>query len=160
MVLRRAELDGTLEDDRSNTDDQGIHIAGLNAKAAAIIKKLPKCEPPFTHLKEGTLGFQVKAPIIVGTPFHVLPWRVVFEMALGMMEGGRKYGRHNYRSMGVRASVYYDATERHLADYYAGKPVDRESGLSHLSKALSSAQVLLDSMVMGNWVDDRPIRVK
>ncbi len=80
-------------------------------------------------------------------------------MALGMMEGGIKYGMHNYRAVGVRASVYYDATMRHLADWYAGKPIDHESDLSHLSKALSSSQVLLDSMVMGNWVDDRPIRV-
>jgi len=49
---------------------------------------------------------------------------------------------------------------RHLADYLEGKDVDHESGLSHLSKALSSSQVLLDSMIMGNWVDDRPLRIK
>ena len=97
--------------------------------------------------------------ITISTPFHVLPWRVDLEMALGMMEGGRKYGRHNYRKVGVRASVYYDATTRHLTDYLAGKKVDQESGLSHLTKALSSSQVLLDSMVKGNWVDDRPLRI-
>ena len=76
-----------------------------------------------------------------------------------MMEGGIKYGKHNYRYVGVRASVYYDATMRHLDDWYVGKPIDHESGLSHLSKALSSSQVLMDSMVKGNWVDDRPIRI-
>ena len=159
MVIRAAELDGTLNDDRENTDEKGVHIADLNAGAAKVIKKLPVCVDPFTQKKAGSLGFKVSAPIHVDTPFDVLPWRVVLEMALGMMEGGRKYGRHNYRKMGVRASVYYDATTRHLADYLAGKPIDHESGLSHLTKALSSSQVLLDSMVKGNWVDDRPLRI-
>ncbi len=159
MAIRAAELSGDLDDDRQITDEKGVHIADLNAAAAKIIEKLPNCVPPFTYKKAGSLGFKVSSPIDVDTPFDVLPWRVVLEVALGMMEGGRKYGRHNYRSMGVRASVYYDATTRHLADYFAGKPVDSESGLSHLTKALSSSQVLLDSMVMGNWVDDRPLRV-
>lgn len=160
MVIRDAELSDVLEDDRLNSDVEGVHITDLNAAAAAVIDKLPKCEPPFTELPEGTLGFKVETPIELDTPFHVLPWRVVLEMALGMMEGARKYGRHNYREMGVRASVYYDATKRHLADYIAGKEVDTESTLSHLTKALSSSQVLLDSMVMGNWIDDRPLRIK
>lgn len=159
MVIRAAELAGILEDDREFTDENGVHIAGLNTAAGKVIEKLPKCEDPFMQLKANSLGFKVKASMHVDIPFHVLPWRVVLEMALGMMEGGRKYGRHNYRAVGVRASVYYDATIRHLADYLAGKNIDHESGLSHLSKALSSSQVLLDSMVKGNWVDDRPLRI-
>lgn len=158
MAIRAAELDGTLEDDRENTDDEGIHVTGLNNKAAKIIEKIPVCISPFTQKPANTLGFKVVVDL-TKAPLHVLPWRVVLEMALGMMEGGRKYGRHNYRAVGVRASVYYDATTRHLADYYAGKNVDKESGLSHLTKALSSSQVLLDSIVKGNWVDDRPLRI-
>jgi len=158
-AIRNAELEDTLNDDRLNKDSKGIHVAALNVAAGIVIEKLPPSVAPFTHLKEGTLGFKVTVPITTKTPFHVLPLRVVFEMALGMMEGGIKYGKHNYRSVGVRASVYYDATMRHLADWYAGKPLDHESSLSHLSKALSSSQVLLDSMVKGNWVDDRPLRI-
>ena len=160
MVIRAAELDGTLEDDRVRRNNQGVHMAGLNAKAAKVIEKISVCVDPFTRKKAGTLGFRVAAPITNDTPLHTLPWQVVLEMALGMMEGGRKYGRHNYRAIGVRASVYYDATMRHLTDYLAGNNIDQESGLSHLSKALSSSQVLMDSMVMGNWEDDRPLRVK
>jgi hypothetical protein len=160
MVLRAAEFDNTLDDDREHTlEDKGIYVADLNIAAAKVIEKVPVCVPPFNHLPLESLGFKVKVTIDSGTPFHVLPWNIVMEMALGMMEGGRKYGRHNYRAVGVRASVYYDATMRHLADWFAGKPIDHESGLSHLSKALSSSQVLLDSMVKGNWVDDRPIRI-
>jgi hypothetical protein len=158
MVIRAAELDGRLDDDRCEAD--GLHVAELNEKAAAIIELYPECVDPFLQLPHDTIGKKLKVEINKDTPFHILPWRVVLETALGMMEGGRKYGRHNYRSMGVRATVYYDATTRHLADFISGTAVDKDSGLSHLTKALSSSQVLLDSMIMGNWVDDRPLRIK
>lgn len=85
---------------------------------------------------------------------------VVMEMALGMMEGGRKYGRHNYRVAGVRASVYYDAAMRHLMAWWEGEDIDKESGLSHITKALSCLSVLRDSMHVGNWVDDRPPKLE
>jgi len=76
-----------------------------------------------------------------------------------MMEGGRKYGTHNYRSMGVLASVYYDASMRHLMAWWEGEDIDSDSGLSHVTKALSCLSVLRDSMLMENWKDDRPIRL-
>jgi hypothetical protein len=160
MRIRAAELDGTLDDDREHRlNADGVQIVELNKAAAVVLDRLPPAVPPFLHKNTGSTGFQVLADLKQYTPFHVLPWRVVLEMALGMMEGGIKYGRHNYRACGVRCSVYYDATMRHLIDYYAGKPIDPDSKLSHLSKALSSAQVLLDGMVNGNWVDDRPLRI-
>jgi hypothetical protein len=81
------------------------------------------------------------------------------EMGLGMMEGGRKYGTHNYRSMGVLTSVYYDAAMRHLMSYWEGEDIDPDSGLSHITKALSCLSVLRDSQLMGNCKDDRPIRL-
>ena len=157
MLIRHAEMSDLLNDDRSRYS--GLHVHGLNAQAATIIEKYQDCVDPYTELGGKQRGEQLPVVISATTPFHLLPWRVVMEMALGMMEGGRKYGRHNYRKVGVRASVYYDATIRHLADAVEGTSVDKDSGLSHLSKALSSSQVLLDSMIMGNWVDDRPLRI-
>lgn len=88
----------------------------------------------------------------------VLPIRVLYEMALGMLEGALKYGRHNYRVIGVRASVYYDATNRHLDAFWEGEDIDPASGLHHVTKALTSLMVLRDAMIQGNWVDDRPPR--
>lgn len=159
MVIRHAELEGRLKDDSSRGPREGLHVDELNAAAAKIIEKYPDCVDPFCESSDFTPAFRIAVNIADNIPFHLLPWRVVMEMALGMMEGGRKYGRHNYRKVGVRASVYFDATTRHLADFIEGTNIDKDSGLSHLAKALSSSQVLLDSMVMGNWVDDRPIRV-
>ena len=91
-------------------------------------------------------------------PLSTLSGPVLFDMGLGMLEGARKYGRHNYRKMGVSATVYYDATMRHLVDWFEGEDIDPDSGLNHVTKALTALMVLRDSMLLGNWIDDRPLR--
>ena len=65
-------------------------------------------------------------------PLHVVPCEVLMEIGLGMMEGARKYGAHNYRACGVRASVYYDAAMQPATgdlvsdpDYIVGKVLPR-----------------------------------
>jgi len=85
-----------------------------------------------------------------------VPSQPVLEMGLAMMEGARKYGRHNYRIAGVRASVYYDACLRHLMAWYEGEDIDPDSGLPHLAKAMACLCVIRDSVIRDNWVDDRP----
>lgn len=95
----------------------------------------------------------------VGTkkvPISTVPTGVLMEVALGMLEGARKYGRHNYRAIGVRGSVYYDAAYRHLATWWEGEDIDPDSGLSHITKAIASLVVLRDGMMNNMWVDDRP----
>lgn len=89
--------------------------------------------------------------------FSVLPWRVLINVALAMMEGALKYGRHNYRAAGVRASVYFDAVVgRHLTDWWEGTDIDPDSGLHHIDKAIAGLMVMRDSMIEGNFEDDRP----
>lgn len=90
-------------------------------------------------------------------PLSTLSCPVLCEMGLGMLEGARKYGRHNYRVEGVSATIYYDATLRHLMAWFEGEDIDPDSGLSHVTKALTALMVLRDSMLMGNWIDDRPV---
>ena len=97
---------------------------------------------------------------IAKVPLSVVSAPVLMEIGLGMMEGARKYRRHNYRIAGVRASVYYDAAMRHLMGWWEGEDIDPDSGLSHVSKALACLTVLRDSMILGNWKDDRPPRHK
>lgn len=93
-------------------------------------------------------------------PLSVVPMPVIYEAGLGMLEGALKYGRHNYRVVGVRASVYFDATLRHLAAWWEGEDLDPEStaGLHHVSKAICSLIVLRDAMIQGKLTDDRPPR--
>lgn len=87
-----------------------------------------------------------------------IPCRVLFELGMAMSEGARKYGRHNYRVTGVRASVYYDAFMRHLSAgwWHSREDIDPDSGVCHIIKALACLTVVYDSRCMLNWIDDRP----
>jgi hypothetical protein len=89
-------------------------------------------------------------------PISTVSGPVIAELGLAMLEGARKYGRHNYRDSGVRASVYVDAMFRHMMKWWEGEDIDPDSGLSHVTKIIASAFVLRDAMIFENWVDDRP----
>ena len=78
------------------------------------------------------------------------------EIAAALLEGALKYGRHNYRKDGVRASVYYDACGRHSDAWWEGQDVDPESGINHLSKAIAGLMILRDCQIRGYMNDDRP----
>lgn len=93
-------------------------------------------------------------------PMSAVSGPVLMELGLAMLEGALKYGRHNYRTVGVRASVYYDAALRHLMAWWEGEDIDPDSGLSHLVKAIACLVVIRDSMIRGNWSDDRPPKVE
>lgn len=95
---------------------------------------------------------------IAKVPMHCVPSAPLLEVALAMMEGGRKYGTHNYREMGVRVSTYYDAVMRHIIAWWEGEDIDPDSGVHHVVKAIACLFVLRDSMCMGNCKDDRPIK--
>ena len=89
-------------------------------------------------------------------PISTVSGAVLAEIGLGMMEGALKYGRHNYRVSGVRASVYRDAAFRHLNKWWEGEDDDPDSGVNHIAKALACLTVLRDAMHFNKWVDDRP----
>lgn len=93
-------------------------------------------------------------------PISVVPATVLTELALGLAEGAIKYGKYNWRSVGVRYSIYYDATMRHLISHFEGEDIDPDSGLNHITKAISSLTVLRDAMIQGKWTDDRPMPSK
>lgn len=89
-------------------------------------------------------------------PMSVVSGPVMMEVGLAMMEGALKYGRHNYRKVGVRASVYFDALMRHAWSYWEGEDIDPDSGVHHISKAIATLMVLRDCMIRGLCTDDRP----
>ena len=80
------------------------------------------------------------------------------EVGVAMLEGACKYGRHNYRIAGVRASVYYDALMRHMLAWWEGEDLDPDSNLSHVTKAITTLVVLRDAMMQDMLTDDRPPR--
>jgi hypothetical protein len=87
---------------------------------------------------------------------------VMAEVGIGMLEGALKYGRHNYRAIGVRGSIYYDGTLRHLNAWWEGEDLDPDSfvGLHHVTKAIASLCVLRDAMIQNKFTDDRPPKTK
>lgn len=92
-------------------------------------------------------------------PFSVIPFDVIAEVGLAMLEGSTKYGRHNYRAAGARASVYFDGTLRHLTQWWEGEDNDPDAaGVNHITKAIASLVVLRAAMLAGKFEDDRPPR--
>lgn len=89
-------------------------------------------------------------------PLSTVSAPVMSEIGVAMLEGARKYGRHNYRISKVRYSVYYDAALRHLMSAWEGEDIDPDSGMPHLVKAMASLMVLRDAEIQGKLVDDRP----
>lgn len=90
-------------------------------------------------------------------PLSTVPGPVLMEVGVAMLEGALKYGRHNYRSAGVRSSVYFDAAMRHLLRWWEGEDIDPDSGLSHIVKAIATLFVLRDAQMIGKIAfDDRP----
>lgn len=93
-------------------------------------------------------------------PLSTISAPVIAEIGLGMLEGARKYGRHNYRAVGVSSSIYYDAVMRHLMAWWEGQDIDPDSGLHHITKALSCLTVLRDAQMNDKVNDDRPPQMK
>lgn len=116
---------------------------GINDKAVEVVEKPSN--------PKDSVGVRKVPMSTVSSP-------VLMEIGLGMLEGALKYGRHNYRVVGVRASVYFDAAKRHLDSYWEGEDLDPESqvGLHHISKCIASLVVLRDAMIQGKLEDDRP----
>lgn len=119
-------------------DALGIKKAGLQCISCAFIQDLAKLAGGYKHLRMKTL----------------------FAVGMAMVEGARKYGRHNYRVSGVRASVYYDALLRHLHQWWYGEDIDKDSNIEHIIKALACMAVFLDALKNNKWIDDRPPKIE
>ena len=88
-------------------------------------------------------------------PYHLWPETATILGAMAFLEGALKYGRMNYRPMGAKASIYYDACRRHLTAWFEGEEKDPQSGLPHLGHALACLAILVDTQANGTMEDDR-----
>ena len=94
--------------------------------------------------------------------YFTVPRQVLWALGIAMLEGALKYGRHNYRGAGVRASVYVDAAMGHIDCWIEGEDNDPDSqaNLSHIVKAIASLTVLADAIMNDFLDDDRPPKIK
>jgi hypothetical protein len=88
-------------------------------------------------------------------PLHLWPATATALGSLGLLDGMLKYGRSNYRAIGIRASIYVDATKRHLDAWFEGEDLDPDSGLPHFAHALACLAILVDAQAAGKLHDDR-----
>jgi len=88
-------------------------------------------------------------------PYHLWPETATIQGTLALLEGALKYGRSNWRGVGVRASIYYDALRRHANAWFEGQDNDPDSGLDHLGHALACLAIIIDARAKGLLTDDR-----
>ncbi len=91
-----------------------------------------------------------KVPLWLCSPIAKAHWAVA--QFVGMV----KYGAWNWRSAGIRSSIYLSAMQRHLDAYMSGEEVDPVDETSHLGHIMACAAILIDAKAAGKLNDDRP----
>ena len=94
-----------------------------------------------------------KVPLWLLSPIAKVKW------AMAQFAGMVKYGAWNWRSAGVRASVYISAMERHMEAFKSGEEFDPVDGTDHLGNIMACCAILIDARAANNLTDDRPPRV-
>jgi hypothetical protein len=87
----------------------------------------------------------------------LIPPVASIHLALALMNGEKKYGAYNWRTKGVRLRVYIAAAMRHLKCFLDGEDYALDSNVHHLGHAMACEAIALDSIALGNAVDDRPL---
>lgn len=94
------------------------------------------------------------------TPLHYLEPDANKQIAWAMKSGADKYGYRNYTIEPIKATVYVDALERHIAAWRNGEDVDPDSGLHPLAHIGANVHVALAAIAAGKFIDDRAGEVK
>lgn len=84
-----------------------------------------------------------------------IPTFTLFAMGAAMSDGAKKYGRYNWRATGSTVSVFYDAMNRHLQDWYTGEDFAKDSKIHHLAHLMADCAIMLDARNHPNMNDDR-----
>jgi hypothetical protein len=91
-------------------------------------------------------------------PMNIVPASVIAYASLAWLEGMTKYGGVNWRSAGVRTTIYMGALQRHYAKYYdGGEWADPKTKVPHLASIIACAGIVLDAQLAGKLNDDRPL---
>lgn len=89
-------------------------------------------------------------------PMGLVPSSTQAYLALGHAEGHIKYGYYNFRDAGVKASIYIDALNRHMAKWINGEEEDPETTVPHLANAITCLSIIIDAKECNKLIDDRP----
>lgn len=87
-----------------------------------------------------------------------IPPAALIHLGRAMQNGAVKYGRMNWRTNSVAATIYYDAVLRHMLAWLDGEDIAEDSGVHHLAHAMAGIAIVLDALETGNLIDDRPTK--
>lgn len=89
-------------------------------------------------------------------PLALVPPALLILVSTVMKLGAKKYGSFNWRQKAVLRTIYLEAAMRHILSALDGEDADLETGVPHEASAAACMGIVLDAMVTGNLVDDRP----
>lgn len=90
-------------------------------------------------------------------PLELILSTALLHMAAAQRTGDMKYGRMNWRTNPVTASIYVGALLRHLLKWWTGGlNYDPESKAHELGHVMNNAAIILDAQDNGTLIDDRP----
>lgn len=75
--------------------------------------------------------------------WSLLPFEALRQVVDVLEFGARKYAVEGWRTVPNARTRYYDATFRHLTEWWSGAETDPESGLHHLAHAACCVLFLL-----------------
>jgi hypothetical protein len=90
-------------------------------------------------------------------PLHLWPETASAMGCIALLDGALKYGRSNFRTSGVQATIYTDACKRHINAWLEGEDCAEDSGVPHLAHALACLAILVDAQAAGVLNDDRMV---
>jgi hypothetical protein len=75
--------------------------------------------------------------------YSLIPHGIMCEMAKVLTYGAEKYEPDNWKRLELPLKRYYAAAFRHLNSWFDGEEKDPESGLKHLSHAMTNIAFLI-----------------
>lgn len=88
---------------------------------------------------------------------RLLPLPADVEVNRALDDGSVKYGAANWREKGVPASVYIDAAQRHIKQWFdGGQERASDSDVHNLGHAMACLAIIIDAQWNGMLDDDRP----
>jgi len=146
------------EDKDGNTKDIVIHaeIAAIdklinrNASRGTEASYIYVTHPPCANCQEAIDELNLKVIIVENfmkfdagkLRYSLIPPKATKELAKVLTYGARKYKPNNWQKVEDKTR-YVDALYRHLEAWRADEKIDSESGLSHLSHALTNIAFLI-----------------
>jgi len=89
--------------------------------------------------------------------WDALPWKAINEMVDNFHDGAHRYGRDNYLvGEGLAFSRLFAAMQRHGVEWWLGEDRTTDSQVHHLACVASNALMLLEMILEGTGIDDRP----